>query len=546
MKTRRSFKLHVEELENRLVPSTVNPVAPASPYALWGSSNWSGITLDTTTTKAVSAVSGSWAVSTATGTNVAYSATWVGIDGDVSNTVEQIGTESDTAAGAKGTYGAGVQYYAWFEMYPANSHEITIGTSITTGKSVAAKVEAGDQITASVTWLGTTGSGRRAEDNYRLTITDSTEGWTFTTTQNLGAGQIGARDSAEWVEEAPSGSRGVLPLANFGSVTFTNATATINGTTGTIGSFAGKPFIANYGTSTNWQGINLIDIGANNAGPYEGPATSTTQWSSVTDETSVLNSAGNSFSVGFGDSAASPPSNGTISHSTVKASDERIVDVLEFIVVSNQPTPVEVVTVSTSAGLVEVIILSVPLPMAGVYAPSAEPNFAENGLTSTPPAPPVIPNGNNPVVIRPTSQSEPSGFDGGAPGANENAPAFPMPPSEKMQDAPDSPWPSDSRYAAQPHGPVPVVGLFNDADARLTLPNPGPILTPVGPVASDAELDALFSNWQPTVDAPLASAGPRLESTDMLLATLALTGLVVWTQERRQQAEGTQPALRAP
>ena len=31
------------------------------------------------------------------------------------------------------------------------------------------------------------------------------------------------RSSAEWIVEAPSSSSGILPLANFGSVTFTSA-----------------------------------------------------------------------------------------------------------------------------------------------------------------------------------------------------------------------------------------------------------------------------------------------------------------------------------
>ena len=41
------------------------------------------------------------------------------------------------------------------------------------------------------------------------------------------------RSSAEWIVEAPS-SNAVLPLANFGTVAFTNCSATIKSTTGSI------------------------------------------------------------------------------------------------------------------------------------------------------------------------------------------------------------------------------------------------------------------------------------------------------------------------
>ena len=38
----------------------------------------------------------------------------------------------------------------------------------------------------------------------------------------------------KWIVEAPSSNSGVLPLANFSSVTFTSAAATINGVTGPV------------------------------------------------------------------------------------------------------------------------------------------------------------------------------------------------------------------------------------------------------------------------------------------------------------------------
>jgi Peptidase A4 family len=60
---------------------------------------------------------------------------------------------------------------------------------------------------------------------YTLVLTDSTEGWTQTITKN----QAGLdRSSAEVITEAPSSETGVLPLADFGTVSYASAKA--NGT----------------------------------------------------------------------------------------------------------------------------------------------------------------------------------------------------------------------------------------------------------------------------------------------------------------------------
>ena len=206
------------------------------------STNWSGYAVEAGK-GAVTAVSGSWTVPTVTGSGSGYSAVWVGIDGYQSSTVEQIGTEQDAGGGD----------YAWYEMYPDASQTIS---------SLA--VSAGDNITASVAYTGGT---------FTLTIKDTTTGKSFTT-QESGANL--QRSSAEWIVEAPS-SGGVLPLANFGTATFTSASATINGTTGAIKNSA-------------WSAI-AIDM-ASNRGASEAT-------------TSVLNSTGDGFSVSYDSSGGS-------------------------------------------------------------------------------------------------------------------------------------------------------------------------------------------------------------------------------------------------
>jgi len=144
-------------------------------------------------------VAGTWIVPAVTGPTKSkkgqYSSFWVGIDGDNSNTVEQIGTDSDWLNGQP-------VYYAWYEFYPAASKNID-----------TVSVHPGDSITASVHW--------NSGSSYTLTITNTTTNESFTQTGSVSNAQ---RSSAEWIAEAPSGGS-VLPLADFGTVDFTNCTA---------------------------------------------------------------------------------------------------------------------------------------------------------------------------------------------------------------------------------------------------------------------------------------------------------------------------------
>jgi hypothetical protein len=173
------------------------------------SHNWSGYVAETDFTTpesyAVTDVKGQWIVpQVAPSAGKSYSAVWVGMDGYGSvthTTVEQIGTEEDYINGTP-------QYYAWYEFYPAASHAINY------------ILKPGDSM-----------SGEVQYDNgqFTLTLTDATQGWTFTTTHQLNKA---ARNSAEWIVEAPGNI--ILPLADFGTVTFTGCSATFDGATGPI------------------------------------------------------------------------------------------------------------------------------------------------------------------------------------------------------------------------------------------------------------------------------------------------------------------------
>lgn len=172
--------------------------APGALNATVESSNWSGYAA-TGANGAFNSVSASWTVPAATCPSSAaqFASFWAGLDGFNSASVEQTGTDSDCA-------GTTPSYYGWYEMFPAAP------------VIFANPVQPGDQISASVTFSGT--------ETYTLVLSDGTQGWTQTITQNE-AGL--ARSSAEVITEAPSsaGTGGVLPLADFGTVNYAGADA---------------------------------------------------------------------------------------------------------------------------------------------------------------------------------------------------------------------------------------------------------------------------------------------------------------------------------
>lgn len=154
------------------------------------STNWSGYAADSGTYTSVSA---SWTEPTATCSKTAYSSFWVGLDGYNSSTVEQTGTDSDCN-------GKTPKYYAWYEMYPA--YPVNLSKTVKPGDSMSASVTAG------------------SNHSFTLVISDSTQNWTFKVTKSLSSAK---KSSAEVIAEAPSSISGVLPLANFGTVNFSNS-----------------------------------------------------------------------------------------------------------------------------------------------------------------------------------------------------------------------------------------------------------------------------------------------------------------------------------
>jgi hypothetical protein len=170
------------------------------------SANWAGYAA-TGQPGTLTSVSSSWSQPAVNCGNAAqtFSSFWVGLDGDGTPTVEQTGTEADCANGAAAG-GPGqsstATYQGWYEIFPAPPVFYNN------------PVQPADAMSASVT---ANGNGM-----FTLTLTDTTQGWTKTTQQSEPNAQLG---SAEVIAEAPSNGQQVLPLANFGTVNFGNATA---------------------------------------------------------------------------------------------------------------------------------------------------------------------------------------------------------------------------------------------------------------------------------------------------------------------------------
>jgi Peptidase A4 family len=155
------------------------------------SENWAGYAA-TGAADTFTSVSAAWAQPTVTCSDQdTFSAFWVGLDGAGSDTVEQTGTEADCSGGA-------ATYQGWYEIFP-NAPVFYDNP-----------VDPGDAMSASVV---SDGGGE-----FTLTLTDSTQDWTQTTQQSEPDAELA---SAEVIAEAPS-SQSVLPLADFGTVNFSN------------------------------------------------------------------------------------------------------------------------------------------------------------------------------------------------------------------------------------------------------------------------------------------------------------------------------------
>ena len=171
-----------------------NAHSPALRTAHGTSLNWSGYSASGAAPYTSIAATWTQPAVNCVKTPTAYSSFWVGLDGWKTPTVEQTGVE---AACFEGT----PIYFAWYELYPKEP----------VAKMLPRKdlVSPGDTLTASVTYL--------QKGKFAMTLSDTTRHWSHTVKKADKTAQLG---SAEVIAEAPANRNEILPLADFGSVSF--------------------------------------------------------------------------------------------------------------------------------------------------------------------------------------------------------------------------------------------------------------------------------------------------------------------------------------
>jgi hypothetical protein len=181
-------------------PASSPPSSPPSQTSGYTSTNWSGYLGATGT---YTEISGSWRATapSGNGSSTSADATWIGIGGVSTSDLIQIGTQNIVSASGK------VSEAAFWELLPDVSQNIS-----------TISVSAGDLMSASITETST--------NQWAFSITDESNSESYTSNVPY----TSSHSSAEWIEEDPSFASGrQIPFDNFGTASFTNASALQNG-----------------------------------------------------------------------------------------------------------------------------------------------------------------------------------------------------------------------------------------------------------------------------------------------------------------------------
>ena len=182
--------------------STAPPVAtplpaPAPTAGRLTSNNWSGYAA---VAGPYTTVSGTWeVVAPVTSGEGGAGATWVGIGGLTSTDLIQAGTSATVVKGQ-------VRFESWIETLPDVSQQVSL--AVAPGDSVTVTID--EQDPEAGLW--------------QMSITNNTTGQNYQTSVTY----TSSHSSAEWIQEAPTGSQGLLPLNNFGSVTISGDMTTVD------------------------------------------------------------------------------------------------------------------------------------------------------------------------------------------------------------------------------------------------------------------------------------------------------------------------------
>ncbi len=181
-----------------------------SRFGLTQSNNWSGYGLGSLTTGSTyGQISGTWIVPKAAQKVAGQqesSATWIGIGGGCADsscaitdeTLIQAGTEQDVSASGRASYSS------WYELLPLPA--VTTSLAVSPGNAMAIDIS------------------QSIPEVWTISMKNLSTGQSFSTTLPYPSTML----TAEWIEESPvvistSGSSGILPIPNLGTVQFGNS-----------------------------------------------------------------------------------------------------------------------------------------------------------------------------------------------------------------------------------------------------------------------------------------------------------------------------------
>ncbi|WP_206831923.1 G1 family glutamic endopeptidase [Alicyclobacillus fructus] len=168
------------------------------------SENWGGYIDTPAGSQGYTSITGSWTVPSITGQNGAMAAQWIGLGGVETEDLLQIGTLEQVVNGQ-------TQVQVFWEKLPAAANTIL---TVPVGSKVSAAIHQASGSTWVLSLQAVTPSGQTLSKSVSVNLSSAY------------AAHIGT--SAEWISEDPSTIRGGLyPLANSGTVQFTDAT--VNG-----------------------------------------------------------------------------------------------------------------------------------------------------------------------------------------------------------------------------------------------------------------------------------------------------------------------------
>jgi hypothetical protein len=172
------------------------------------SSNWSGYVANGGT---YTSVTGTWVVPHVGATTTGADATWVGIGGVTGTDLIQAGTQATV------TGDGSVTYSAWTEILPDFS------------RTTPLQVTAGDTVTVTI--------AEQTNGVWLIVMVNNTTSDSYEKTLRYDS----SRSSAEWVQEAPSTTRGIVPLSDFGTVRFIAGSAVRDGVAMGLSSLGATP-----------------------------------------------------------------------------------------------------------------------------------------------------------------------------------------------------------------------------------------------------------------------------------------------------------------